>query len=100
MAEAVVDRLEAVEVHEQQAEPPSVAVLARQLDLERLVEAAPVSQSREVVEPRLGHELQAHLASGAHHGPDDEGQKTGEGRLEQQLADQDRARALIGQRGG
>jgi hypothetical protein len=53
MAEAVVDRLEAVEVDEEQAEPPSVAFAPRQLDLERLVEAAPVSQSRQVVEPRL-----------------------------------------------
>jgi hypothetical protein len=100
MAEAVVDRLEAVEVDEEQAEPPSVAFAPHQVDLERLVEAAPVSQSRQVVEPRLGHELEPHLASGAQDGPDDEGQKTGERRLEQQLADQDRARSLVGQRDG
>ena len=57
MADAVVDRLEVVEVEDDEREPPAVPVRPRHLAAERVVEEAPVVQARQRVEvgelPRL-----------------------------------------------
>ena len=50
MADAVVDRLEVVEVEDDEREPPPVAVGAGDLARQRLVEVAPVVESGEGVE--------------------------------------------------
>lgn len=98
--EAVVDRLEAVEVEQDQAEPPALAATTGQLDPERLAEGAPVAEPGQIVGPGFGEQVESHLALGPQNGPDDEGEQAGEGALQRDLADLQGGGALVGEWSG